>query len=166
MAKAILFFTSNKKLDWTKLIHTIYAGSVKSIVQLQIEKIKKNTCSFRKNENQANKRRYIIWIRTSLEDMWASWFLGPFRAKNDPIIKAHPRVKHIANFWGISTMTGRNMKNATKIKNTPLARRRPKYMSAFPEGTLLVAVWKLPGNSLTPLDTLVMFQQYKSLIIV
>lgn len=52
-------------------------------------------------------------------------------------------------------MTGRNIVNATKMKNTPLARSSPKYMRAFPEGTLLVAFWKLPGISLTPLDTLV-----------
>lgn len=52
-------------------------------------------------------------------------------------------------------MTGRNMVNAMKTKNTPLARSSPKYKRDFPEGTLLVAVWKLPGKSLTPLETLV-----------
>jgi hypothetical protein len=51
-------------------------------------------------------------------------------------------------------MTGRNMTKATKIKKIPLARSNPKYMSAFPDGKLLVAVWKLPGNSLTPFDML------------
>jgi hypothetical protein len=35
-----------------------------------------------------------------------------------------------------------------------VARKRPKYMSAFPEGKLLVALWKLPGSSRTPLVTL------------
>lgn len=36
-------------------------------------------------------------------------------------------------------MTGRNMVNAMKMKNTPLARNKPKYIRAFPEGTVLVA---------------------------
>lgn len=60
----------------------------------------------------------------------------------------------MANFWGTTTMTGRNKVNAMKRKKTPVARSKPKYMSAFPEGTLLVADWKLPGMSLTPLETL------------
>lgn len=60
----------------------------------------------------------------------------------------------MANFCGISTMTGRNMVNAMNTRKTPLARSSPKYMSDFPDGTLLVAVWKLPGSSLTPLETL------------
>lgn len=51
-------------------------------------------------------------------------------------------------------MTGRNMINAIKTKNTPVARNKPKYMRAFPEGRLLVADWRLPGISLTPLETL------------
>lgn len=51
-------------------------------------------------------------------------------------------------------MTGRNMVNARKTKNTPVARKRPKYMRAFPDGTLLVADCKFPGMSLTPLETL------------
>lgn len=51
-------------------------------------------------------------------------------------------------------MTGRNMVNAIKTKNTPVARNKPKYMRAFPEGTLLVADWRLPGISLTPFETL------------
>lgn len=76
------------------------------------------------------------------------------RAKNDPIINPHPRVKDIANFCGITTMTGRNSVNAMNTKKTPLARSKPKYMSALPEGTLLVADWKLPGRSLTPFETL------------
>ena len=67
---------------------------------------------------------------------------------------AHPRVKQIANFWGTNTMAGRKTVKAMKIKNTPLARSRPKYMRDFPDGTLLVAVLKLPGSSLTPLETL------------
>lgn len=66
---------------------------------------------------------------------------------------AHPRVKQMANFWGINTMAGRKTVKAMKIKNTPLARSRPKYMRDFPEGTVLVAELKLPGNSLTPLET-------------
>lgn len=45
----------------------------------------------------------------------------------------------MANFCGISTMTGRNMVNAIKMKKTPVAKNKPKYMSAFAEGTLLVA---------------------------
>lgn len=80
-------------------------------------------------------------------------------AKKDPIIKAHPSVKQIANFCGINTITGRNMVNAIKTKNTPVARNKPKYMRAFPEGTLLVADWRLPGRSLTPLETLNMYQK-------
>nr|AFK48739.1 unknown [Lotus japonicus] len=40
-----------------------------------------------------------------------------------------------------------------KMKKTPLARSKAKYTSAFPEGRLLVADWKLPGISLTPLET-------------
>lgn len=51
-------------------------------------------------------------------------------------------------------MTGRNMVNAMKTKNTPVARNKPKYMRAFPDGTLLVAVWRFPGKSLTPFETL------------
>jgi hypothetical protein len=74
------------------------------------------------------------------------------------MIKPHPRVKHIANFWGIRTMTGRNMVNAMKTKNTPVARSKPKYISAFPEGTLLVADCRFPGRSLTPLETLNKYQ--------
>jgi len=66
----------------------------------------------------------------------------------------HPRVKQMANFCGISTMTGRNIVKAMKMKKTPLARSKPKYMSAFPEGILLVADCKLPGISLTPFETL------------
>lgn len=80
-------------------------------------------------------------------------------AKKDPIIKAHPSVKQIANFCGINTITGRNMVNAIKTKNTPVARNNPKYMRAFPEGTLLVADWRFPGISLTPLETLNTYQQ-------
>lgn len=51
-------------------------------------------------------------------------------------------------------MTGRNMVNAMKIKKIPVAKRSPKYMRDFAEGTLLVADCKLPGNSLTPFETL------------
>lgn len=51
-------------------------------------------------------------------------------------------------------MTGRNNVNAMKTKKTPLPKSKPKYTSALPEGTLLVADWKLPGRSLTPLETL------------
>lgn len=58
-------------------------------------------------------------------------------------------------------MTGRNIVNAIKTKNTPVARSKPKYMRAFPEGTLLVADWKFPGRSLTPLETLTWFEQTK-----
>ena len=39
----------------------------------------------------------------------------------------------MANFYGTSTMTGRKSVKAMKTK-TPAARKRPKYMSAFPEG--------------------------------
>lgn len=55
------------------------------------------------------------------------------------MINPHPRVKQSANFWGTKTMTGRNKVNAMKIKNTPVARSRPKYIRNFPEGMLLVA---------------------------
>lgn len=41
-----------------------------------------------------------------------------------------------------------------KIKKNPAARKNPKYTRDFPEGTLLVAELKLPGNSLTPFETL------------
>lgn len=51
-------------------------------------------------------------------------------------------------------MTGRNIVNAMKMKKTPAARNKPKYMRDFPEGTLLVADWKLPGKFFTPLVTL------------
>lgn len=51
-------------------------------------------------------------------------------------------------------MTGRNMVNAMNTRKKPLARSKLKYIRDFPDGTLLVAVWKLPGNSLTPLVTL------------
>lgn len=102
--------------------------------------------------DKKNCRTYIS--STSFDDMWANWFFGPLRAKNDPMIKPHPRVKHIANFWGISTITGRNIVKAMKMKNTPEARSKPKYIRDFPEGTLLVADWMLPGRSLTPFETL------------
>lgn len=51
-------------------------------------------------------------------------------------------------------MTGRNIVNAMKTRNTPLARNRPKYMRDLPDGTLLVVDLKLPGNPLTPFETL------------
>ena len=81
--------------------------------------------------------------------------MGPLRAKNEPTMKAHPIVKQIANFWGFSTITGRNMVKPMKIKKTPAARKKPKYTRDFPDGTLLVAELKLPGNSLTPFVTLI-----------
>ena len=68
-------------------------------------------------------------------------------------------MKHIANFWGRTTITGRNKVNAMKTKKTPLARNKAKYTSAFPEGRLLVADWKLPGISLTPLETLTIIRR-------
>jgi len=46
-----------------------------------------------------------------------------------------------------------------KMKKTPLARNKPKYRSAFPEGTLLVADWKFPGISLTLLETLTIIKR-------
>lgn len=70
------------------------------------------------------------------------------------MINIQPIVKHKANFCGIRTMTGRNMLIAMKIKNTPTASNRPKYIRAFPVGTLVVAVWRFPGKSLTLFDTL------------
>ena len=51
-------------------------------------------------------------------------------------------------------MTGRNIVNAMKIRNTPLARNRLKYMRDPPDVTLLVVDLKLPGNPLTPFETL------------
>lgn len=59
-------------------------------------------------------------------------------------------------------MTGRNMVNAMKTKKTPVARSKPKYMRAFPDGTLLLADWKFPGRSLTPLETLYVFSTYQT----
>jgi len=70
------------------------------------------------------------------------------------MMKPHPRVKQIANFCGISTITGRNMVKARKTKNTPVASSKLKYIRAFPEGTLLVADCRFPGKSLTPFETL------------
>ena len=84
--------------------------------------------------------------------------MGPLSAKNDAMIKPQPSVKQIANFWGTSTMTGRNRANEVKTKNTPVARNKPKYIRAFPEGMLLVADWKFP---LTPLETLDRHQKKK-----
>ena len=55
-------------------------------------------------------------------------------------------------------MTGRNMVNAIKRKNTPVARSIPKYMRDLPEGTLLVADWMFTGKSLTPFETLNRYQ--------
>ena len=75
-------------------------------------------------------------------------------AKSEAMMSAHPSVKQMANFCGMSTMTGRKSAKAMKTKKMPVARKRPKYMSAFPEGKLLVALWKLPGSSRTPLVTL------------
>lgn len=96
----------------------------------------------------------MSWLFTSLDDMWANWFLAPLSGKKEPMMKAQPMVKQIANFWGIITITGRNMVNAIKMKKTPAARSRPKYMIDFPDGTVLVADWMLPGKSLTPFETL------------
>lgn len=50
-------------------------------------------------------------------------------------------------------MTGRNKVNAINMKKIPAAMRKPKYTRDFPEGILLVADWKFPGKSLTPLET-------------
>ena len=50
------------------------------------------------------------------------------------------------------------MVNEMKTKNTPVARSKPKYISAFPEGTVLVADCRFPGSSLTPLETLNKYQ--------
>lgn len=47
-------------------------------------------------------------------------------------------------------MAGRKIVKATNTRKMPLANKRPKYISDFPDGTLLVADWKLPGSSLTP----------------
>uniref|UniRef100_A0A0A8YXA5 Uncharacterized protein n=1 Tax=Arundo donax TaxID=35708 RepID=A0A0A8YXA5_ARUDO len=70
-------------------------------------------------------------------------FLGPFSAKNDPITNAHPAVKQIANFWGIITMTGRNIVNAMK---TRICHSQEIHQSTWD--------LKLPGNPLTPFETL------------
>lgn len=59
-------------------------------------------------------------------------------------------------------MTGRNMVNAIKIKNTPEARNRPKYIRDFPEGILLVEE-KLPGRSLTPFENMLKVPETLSL---
>ena len=91
---------------------------------------------------------------TSLVVMWASWLAGPLSAKSEAMMSAHPSVKLRANFCGMSTMTGRKSAKAMKMKKMPVARKRLKYMSALPEGKLLVALWKLPGSSRTPLVTL------------
>lgn len=58
-------------------------------------------------------------------------------------------------------MTGRNMVKAMKTKNTPVARSKPKYIKAFPEGILLVADCKLPEYCLTPFETLLIVKIYK-----
>ena len=51
-------------------------------------------------------------------------------------------------------MTGRNMVNEMRIKNTPVAINTPKHIRDFPEGKLLAADWMFPGRSLTPFETL------------
>lgn len=107
-----------------------------------------------KNHNSYQERRNANSLITSLENMWASWFFGPLSAKKEPIMNTHPIVKQIANFWGISTMTGRNIAKAIKTKKIPAARSKEKYIRDFPEGTLVAADWKLPGISLTPFETL------------
>lgn len=56
-------------------------------------------------------------------------------------------------------MIGRNKVNAMKMKKTPLAKNKPKYRRAFPEGTLLVADEKFPGISLTLLETLMIIKR-------
>lgn len=91
---------------------------------------------------------------TSLEIMWESWFLGPFNAKNEPIMHPQPSVKQMANFWGTKTMAGRKIVKAMNTRKMPLVNKRPKYINDLPDGTLLVADWKLPGSSLTPFVTL------------
>lgn len=89
-----------------------------------------------------------------MEVMWANWLAGPLSAKMDAMMSPQPSVKQMANFCGMITMTGRKSANAMKTKKMPVARKSPKYMSAFPDGKLLVALWKLPGSSRTPLVTL------------
>jgi hypothetical protein len=51
------------------------------------------------------------------------------------------------------TMMGRKSVKAMKTKKMVKARKRPKYMSTFSEGKLLMAFWKLT-HTLGLLDTL------------
>ena len=55
-----------------------------------------------------------------------------------------PRVKHIANFWRIVTITGRNMVKEIKMEKLSMAKSKPKYIMDFPEGRVLAANWKFP----------------------
>lgn len=98
--------------------------------------------------------KFVEVSYTSLEIMWESWFLGPFNAKNEPIMHPQPSVKQMANFWGTKTMAGRKIVKAMNTRKMPLVNKRPKYINDLPDGTLLVADWKLPGSSLTPFVTL------------
>ena len=65
-----------------------------------------------------------------------------------------PRIKHIANFWGIVTITGRNMVKEIKMEKLPMAKSKPKYIMDFPEGRVLAVDWKFPGKSYTCFDTM------------
>ena len=65
-----------------------------------------------------------------------------------------PRVNHIANFWGIVTITGRNMVKEIKMEKLSMAKSKPKYITDFPEDKVLAADWKFPHKSRTPFDTL------------
>lgn len=110
-----------------------------------------------KNKRKLGERLKRDTLRfTSLDIMCANWFLGPLSAKKDPTIKPQPRVNEIANFWGTSTISGRNNKNASKMKKKPVARNIQKYIMALGEGrlTLLAADWRFPGSSETPFVTL------------
>lgn len=98
--------------------------------------------------------KFVEVSYTSLEIIWESWFLGPFNAKNEPIMHPQPSVKQMANFWGTKTMAGRKIVKAMNTRKMPLVNKRPKYINDLPDGTLLVADWKLPGSSLTPFVTL------------
>jgi hypothetical protein len=91
---------------------------------------------------------------TSLEIIWRACDFGPFRAKNAPMMKMHPSVKQMANFWGATMIIGRKTVKAIMMKNTPDPIMREKDMMDCRDGTKVAAEETLVGSSRTPFVTL------------
>lgn len=72
---------------------------------------------------------------TSDEIIWRACAFGPLRTKNAPMMKMHPSVKQMANFWGATMIIGRKTVNAIMMKNTPDPTMSEKDMMDCREGT-------------------------------